>query len=211
MTNWIEIIGYAASASVLLTFCMGTMLPLRAVAISSNVLFATYGLLAHIYPVLVLHVILFPVNVARLLQILSLMKGIKSAHSSELSVEALLPFMSRRFFRAGETLLKKGDRADHMYYLAAGSMKIVEFGKTIEAGGLFGEIGIFAREQKRTATIVCISDCEVYEISGSKAKQLYFQNPSFGFAIFQLVIDRLLAQVDILQAGSEGPGRSALP
>jgi len=59
--NWIGFLGYAAAASVLLTFCMGTMLPLRIAAITSNVLFATYGVFAHIYPVLVLHTILLPV------------------------------------------------------------------------------------------------------------------------------------------------------
>lgn len=66
---WINLLGYAASASVLATFCMNTMVPLRAVAICSNVLFAVFGALAHIYPVLILHVILLPVNIVRLVQV----------------------------------------------------------------------------------------------------------------------------------------------
>jgi CRP/FNR family transcriptional regulator, cyclic AMP receptor protein len=64
--NWIDLVGYVASASVLATFCMSTMVPLRAVAIVSNILFATFGALAHVYSVLVLHRILLPVNCARL-------------------------------------------------------------------------------------------------------------------------------------------------
>jgi uncharacterized protein YjiS (DUF1127 family) len=48
---------------------MSSMVPLRAVAICSNVLFAGYGALAHIYPVLALHAILLPVNVVRLIQV----------------------------------------------------------------------------------------------------------------------------------------------
>jgi hypothetical protein len=39
------------------------------VAIGSNVLFILFGLAAHIHPVLLLHVVLLPVNVARLIQI----------------------------------------------------------------------------------------------------------------------------------------------
>ena len=66
---WINLIGYAASASVLVTFCMSSMVPLRAVAICSNVLFAAFGVLAHIFPVLVLHAILLPVNIVRLMQV----------------------------------------------------------------------------------------------------------------------------------------------
>jgi hypothetical protein len=67
---WINLLGYAASASVLATFCMNTMVPLRAVAICSNVLFAVFGALTHIYPVLILHLILLPVNIVRLVQVL---------------------------------------------------------------------------------------------------------------------------------------------
>jgi uncharacterized protein YjiS (DUF1127 family) len=68
--SWVNLLGYTASASVLATFCMSTMLPLRAAAIASNVLFAAYGALAHIYPVLLLHAILLPVNTMRLLRVL---------------------------------------------------------------------------------------------------------------------------------------------
>jgi hypothetical protein len=67
--SWIDLLGYAASAAVLATFCMNSMRYLRLVAIGSNVLFILFGLMAHIYPVLLLHVILLPVNLARLTQI----------------------------------------------------------------------------------------------------------------------------------------------
>ena len=64
-----DLLGYAASAMVLATFCMSSMLSLRLVAIGSNVLFILFGFAAHIHPVLLLHVVLLPVNVARLIQI----------------------------------------------------------------------------------------------------------------------------------------------
>jgi hypothetical protein len=59
-------LGYAASVAVLATFLMRTMLSLRLVAIASNFLFIIYGHLAHIEPVLLLHVALLPINVFRL-------------------------------------------------------------------------------------------------------------------------------------------------
>jgi hypothetical protein len=46
---WTNLLGYAASASVLASFCMSSMVPLRAVAICSNVLFAAFGALAHTF------------------------------------------------------------------------------------------------------------------------------------------------------------------
>jgi CRP-like cAMP-binding protein len=200
--TWIDFLGYAASASVLITFCMSTMVPLRIVALCSNVLFASYGAFAHIYPVLALHVILLPVNSVRLYQILSLIKRVRAAELSETSVEVLLPLMSKRSLKAGETLVRKGEKADRMFYLANGTMKVVEFGRTIGPGAVLGEIGIFARDQKRTATVECVDDCEIYEISESRTKQLYFQNPAFGFAMMKVVIDRLTENEAAQQAAA---------
>lgn len=195
--RWIDFLGYAASVSVLATFCMSTMVPLRIIAICSNVLFIAFGALAHIYPVLVLHVVLLPVNVTRLIQILRLIKGIQAAHVKDMSVDSLLPFMSRRFVEAGQTLMTKGDKADRMYYLVNGTMEIRELGKILEPGAVLGEIGVFARDQKGTATVACVSDCELYELSESKAKQLYFQDRSFGLAVLQLIIARLMENMQL--------------
>jgi len=66
---WTNLLGFAASVCVLATFCMSSMAPLRAVAICSNVLFVAFGALAHVYPVFVLHAILLPVNIVRLMQL----------------------------------------------------------------------------------------------------------------------------------------------
>ncbi|MGB7036191.1 MAG: cyclic nucleotide-binding domain-containing protein [Xanthobacteraceae bacterium] len=200
--TWIDILGYVASASVLITFCMSTMVPLRIIAIGSNVLFAAFGAFAHIYPVLVLHLFLFPVNVVRLFQILRLIRGVREAHASDLSIESLLPFMSHRWVTAGQVLMNKGEAADRMYYLVDGKMKVVDFDKTMQPGAVIGEIGIFARTQKRTATVVAETDCEIYELSESKAKQLYFQDRAFGFAVLQLIIARLLENTELLQSTS---------
>ena len=63
-----ESIGYLASLLVLATFCMSGMVPLRAVAIASNVAFIGYAALAGISPVLLLHALLLPMNAYRLLQ-----------------------------------------------------------------------------------------------------------------------------------------------
>jgi hypothetical protein len=63
-----EPIGYLASLLVLATFCMSEMVALRAVAIASNVAFIAYGWLGGIEPVLLLHVVLLPTNLWRLIQ-----------------------------------------------------------------------------------------------------------------------------------------------
>ena len=61
-----DMLGYAASCAVLASFLMRTMVPLRLVAILSNVLFAAFGYVQNIHPVLFLHMVLLPINVWRL-------------------------------------------------------------------------------------------------------------------------------------------------
>ena len=84
-----------------------------------------------------------------------------------------------------------------MFYLMQGKMKIQEIGKVVGPGTLVGEIGVFAHNRARMATVICITDCEVYELSEVKAKELYFQNPSFGYAVLQIIISRLLENVTL--------------
>ena len=64
--SWIDFLGFAAALSVLASFSMSTILALRALALLSNVLFILYGLCAHIFPVLILHIILLPINSIKL-------------------------------------------------------------------------------------------------------------------------------------------------
>jgi CRP/FNR family cyclic AMP-dependent transcriptional regulator len=196
-------VGWAASAAVLATFCMNTMMPLRVLAIISNVLFCAFGAVAHIFPVLILHAILLPVNIVRLVQIRRLVHGMQTAENSELSVQSVLPFMSRRKFKAGDILVRKGDEADRMFYLVRGNLEIQEIGKIVGSGTVVGEIGVFAREHRRMATVVCNTDCGVYELSDIKAKELYFQNPSFGYAVLQIIISRLLENVNLSASSTQ--------
>src|SRR5262249_18626174 len=95
---WLAMSGHARAVSLDIAVppnCMRTMIPLRAFAIGSNVLFAAYGYLDHIYPVMALHVILLPINVARFAQVRRLVAGMRES-ASDISIDELLPFMKVR-------------------------------------------------------------------------------------------------------------------
>jgi hypothetical protein len=193
--SWVDYLGYAASAAVLASFCMNTMRPLRALALGSNVLFGMYGLFGHLYPVLVLHAVLFPINFFRLVQINRVISKVRAASTSGISMDTVLPYMQRRSLHPGDTLFHIGDVSDHLYYIASGSLEVSELGVVYEAGDVVGEIGIFAPDRKRTATVICRTDCELYALSESTAKQLYFQDPAFGFAVVRLITARLVEDI----------------
>jgi CRP-like cAMP-binding protein len=82
-------------------------------------------------------------------------------------------------------------------------VKVVEIDKTISSGTVLGEIGVFARDQMRMATVVCVTDCEVCELTERKAKELYFQDPSFGYTVLQIIITRLMEDMSVVQSARE--------
>jgi CRP/FNR family transcriptional regulator, cyclic AMP receptor protein len=63
---------------------------------------------AHIYPVLVLHLILLPVNTWRLVQMLRLAQEVGDTGPVNLPIKSLLAFMTSRPLEAGQVLIKKG-------------------------------------------------------------------------------------------------------
>jgi hypothetical protein len=66
---WSELVGYVASALVVLTFYMKDMTSLRVVAMFSNIAFLAYGASLGLGPVIFLHSMLLPLNLWRLAQI----------------------------------------------------------------------------------------------------------------------------------------------
>lgn len=188
----VEWIGYLAALLVFSTFYMKTMLPLRTVAIFSNVAFMTYAFLADLAPVLILHSVLFPLNVVRLYQLRRLLERVRRAASGTFSMERILTHMSREELKAGRVIFRKDDKADKLYYIHSGSVTLLELGKTLGPGAIVGEIGVFSPDGKRMATATCETDSVLLVLSSEMALQLYFQNPEFGMHMIQLVTQRLL-------------------
>ena len=58
-------VGWLASGLVFATFCAKRMLPLRALAISSNLAFISYGYIDALWPIVILHAAMLPMNVVR--------------------------------------------------------------------------------------------------------------------------------------------------
>jgi uncharacterized protein YjiS (DUF1127 family) len=60
-----DTVGYFAAGLVFATFCAQRMVSLRALAIASNVAFIGYGYLDGLFPILLLHCAMLPINVLR--------------------------------------------------------------------------------------------------------------------------------------------------
>ena len=197
-----ELVGIAAAAASLYAANSRTIIPLRVAAIVANALAMIYSFQHGTYPTFVLNAVLLPLNAWRLHGMLKLIRDIGAAAKSDLNAEWLLPYMRPTTFKAGDVMMKRGDYAHGAFYLASGEVELVEIGKTVGAGTLLGEIGLFAPDGLRTATARCKTDVQAARIDYDQFKQLYFQNPEFGFRLLQLIVGRL-------QGSSELPRTAA--
>ncbi len=199
ITQYVTWIGYFAALIGVAMFAVATMIPLRILGLVHNAASIVFGLLAGIYPTVVQHMILLPLNGYRLYQMTQLIKNVKAAASGDHSMEWIKPFTTKRVFSAGTTLFEKGDEADRMYFILNGRLHLPEIDTDILPGVLVGELGMISPGSKRTRTIVCAEDCELLELTYSRIEELYFQNPSFGFYFLRLASERLFDNIERLE------------
>jgi CRP-like cAMP-binding protein len=185
---------------------MKTMVRLRIAGIVSNFLFIGYGYAVDAYPVLILHLVLLPLNIVRLRQMLRMIKQIEDATKDDLNLDWVKPFSSTLAAAAGDVLFRRGDPADEMFLIVSGRFRVMERGVDLEAGELFGELGLLNAGQARTATIECTAGGELLRIGYDQVKQLYSQDPKFGFYFLHLVSKRLFHNLSLEQRSPGQPG-----
>jgi CRP/FNR family cyclic AMP-dependent transcriptional regulator len=196
----VDVIAYGAVGLNIVVYSMRRMIPLRIAAIGTNVLFIIYSALAGVYPTLVLHLILLPLNAYRLREMLYLVKEVALAAKGNLSIDWLKPFTRAREYKSGDVVFRKGDEATDLAFVVRGTFMISELGVDLKNGALIGELGLLSPDNRRTQTIECVSDGKLLIISYDEVRQLQVQNPQFGLYFLQIASSRLFQNVQRLEA-----------
>ena len=192
MQTWLmESIGVAAALASVYAAYAQTMVPLRIAAIAASLLAIVYGLWHASYPLTVLGLVLLPLNAFRLYEIRKLVRDLNVAVQRDLTADWLLPFTRPQRFKAGQLMMARGEFATAAFYVVAGEAEIIELGEAVGKGALLGEIGLFAPDGRRTLTVRCKTDVETARLDYDRFKELYFQNPQFGFRLLHLIVARL--------------------
>jgi CRP/FNR family transcriptional regulator, cyclic AMP receptor protein len=208
--KYFEIIGFIGAALMVATLAMKAMIPLRVVGIARNIFQIAFALSVGITPMLIQHGILLPVNAYRLYEQMRLVRKIRSASNKDLSLNCLVPFMTKRQLSAGQILFRKDDPAGEMFMVTSGRLRLREIAVDVLPGGVVGELGLLAPNQRRTQTLECIEDAEVMQISYDRVKSLYFENPSFGFYLLCLTSARLFQNIAKLEVALEDRNQEIL-
>ena len=187
----VSIVAYTAVILNVAVYSMRTMIPLRMLAMSVNSLFIVYSALAHVYPTLILNCVLLPLNAYRLHEMLQLTRRVKAASEAGFDFNWLRPFTSQRKIAPGEVMFHKGDVADALYLILSGKFVLKETGLVIAPGTVVGEMGLVSPGGLRTQTLLSESGGEILSVTYDHFRQIYFQNPKFGFYFLKLITHRL--------------------
>ena len=196
-------LGLIGAGFMLASYAMKSMLPLRVAALLASLFLVAYGALLQALPTLLLYGLMIPINVKKTLQMRKLVKAIENARDDTPVSDWLLPHMHRRAAKAGSVLWRKGDVAKEMLYLESGQLQLPEYGESLIAGALVGEIGLFAPDNRRTLTLVCETDCVLYSLNAEEMALLYYENPKLGFHVMRLIVARLMHDAEKARRDSE--------
>lgn len=187
-----EIFGWAAALLTFMTYYQKTMVRLRMLGILSNVCFIAWGVAFEVYPVLVLHACLLPVNLYRFVQIQRMKRSAAVAAAGVVSpLEWLRPLAKSMSYRDGDHVFRIGDPPDRLYYLVSGRVVFDELGKHAGPGELFGEVAFLTAKRERTASARCEGPCEVFALDAADLASLALQHPAFNFYVMRVIAERL--------------------
>jgi len=189
---WANGLGIVGAIFYVASMSMKTVIPLRITGIASAVFLLAAALLSRSLPAIVLYTLLIPVHAVRLYQMLDLIKKVRAATVTNLSMSWLRPYMKKRNYRSGDVLFRRGDVADEMFVVSKGKYRVPELDQELQPGEIFGELGLLTPGYHRTQSVECVETGHVMTLPYDEVRALYFENPEFGFYFLRLASDRLL-------------------
>ena len=100
--------------------------------------------------------------------------------------------MHKEHFRKGEYLFRAGDKADRLFYINKGFIRLPEINKVVNAGQVIGEMGVFSPGRERTASAICEEDLEAYTMDREEVMEFFRRDPSLAIELLQLSNKRFI-------------------
>jgi CRP/FNR family transcriptional regulator, cyclic AMP receptor protein len=107
---------------------------------------------------------------------------------------AIQPFLVRQEFRAGELIIREGERDRTMYFLERGTLQVFTSPpkpgagrlSILRAGAVVGEAGLFS-DQPRMANVEAMTACAVWALRGVRYDELAVRSPVLALEVARAV------------------------
>jgi voltage-gated potassium channel len=97
------------------------------------------------------------------------------------AIARLVSVLSAERVRPGTRVVRKGDTADGMYFIASGEVEVElpRVRRRLGPGEFFGEIALLMPNPKRTATVVSTTSCDLLKLSSREFERLLGSQDEF--------------------------------
>jgi len=113
------------------------------------------------------------------------------AHVDDHSLEELLLLFKPSSASPGDRVVRKGDRGDAMFFIAAGAVEVKLDHKAIrlEAGSFFGEMALLTGD-RRIADVVAVDFCEFLVLKSRDFNRFVAKHPEMRAAVSNMAAER---------------------
>jgi two-component system nitrate/nitrite response regulator NarL len=119
---------------------------------------------------------------------------LERARGTPFQLNWILQDMTDEQHPAGTVLFRMDDQADALYFIQSGRIALPEVKAYLAEGSVFGEIGIFAEDHRRTSSAVCETPVRLFRVSAERVWDLYAENPSFAVHLLRLAASRIMGE-----------------
>ena len=143
-------------------------------------------------------------SIARLLAVLN-----QNPFFAPVASEDLIRLLRRarlKQYAVGAAVFHEGEPSEGLFWLQAGTLKAVKYSTTgreqilhlVQAGQTFNEIGAFST-LPNPATIVALTEAEIWHVPGIDIQALVAANPAFAQSVINLLAQRLRHTVTLIE------------
>ncbi len=119
--------------------------------------------------------------------------------------ERLLLLFRPKTAAPGERVIRRGDRADGMYFISSGSVEVLAAGRAIrlDAGAFFGEMALLSGT-RRNADVVAVDYCRFLVLERRDFNQFMARHPDLRAAVHAMADRRRAMNLQLSQEGTTG-------
>ncbi|MDQ2101228.1 cation:proton antiporter domain-containing protein [Azospirillum isscasi] len=105
--------------------------------------------------------------------------------------ERLMMLFRSKSVVPGERIIRKGDRANAMYFISSGAVEVLMEGQTIRlgAGTMFGEMALLSG-QRRNADVAAVDYCQLQVLDRRDFNQFTARHPALRTALIEMAAQR---------------------
>jgi len=117
----------------------------------------------------------------------------------------MIPLLKPKIYMKMDTIIAEGDFKTEIFFISKTGLCQVsisgEWVKNLSDGEFFGEVAVFLRSKRRTATVLCLKDSDYLKVEGDAFETLLKDYPEDAIQIKKGAVSKLIGSMKLYPSG----------